>query len=61
MKPQNKFSKAELESIERIEKFVKLVYNLDLNLKDNVERINGQLYLVSKAAPPKAPDFLKKR
>lgn len=61
MKPQNKFSKAELESIERIEKFVKLVYNLDLNLKDNVERINGQLYLVSKAVPPKAPDFLKKR
>jgi hypothetical protein len=61
MKPQTKLTKDELKEIERVEKFAKLLYNLDLNLKDNVERINGQLYLVSKAVPPKAPDFLKKR
>lgn len=61
MKPKIKLTKDELKKIERIEKFAKLLYNLDLNLKDNVERVNGQLYVVSKAAPPKAPDFLKKR
>lgn len=61
MKPKIKLTKDELKKIERIEKFAKLLYNLDLNLKDNVERVNGQLCVVSKAAPPKASDFLKKR
>lgn len=60
MKPQTKFTKDELKEIEYVEKFLKLGYNLDLNLKENLQRINGELYLVSKAAPQKEPDFLKK-
>lgn len=59
MKPQNKFSKEDLESIEYIEKCAKLFYNLDLNLKDNVRTINGEMYIVAKVAPNKEPDFLK--
>lgn len=60
MKPQNKFSKEELESIEYIEKCAKLFYNLDLNLKENVQRVDGRLYVVAKANPNEEPDFLKK-
>ena len=54
MKPKIKLTKDELKVIKRIEKLAKLLYNLDLNLKDNVERVNGQLCVVSKAVPPKA-------